>query len=375
MARILIVDDEEPVRRMLRKLLSHHGHACETARSATEALTLMRQGRDTELVLADIQMPGPSGIDLATEIAHTYPDTAVVIVSGVDDAETARVAIEAGAYGYLLKPFRASELLITVMNAIRRREAERDSRRHRERLEELVAERTSALTSTMRVLEGTNRRLLQAQEEIIRRLSIASEVRDEETGAHISRMSRYSELIAAELGLAPEHCELIRVASPLHDVGKIGVPDRILQKPGKHTPEEFEIMKMHTVFGYRTLMGTDFELLNLAATVAWTHHEKWDGSGYPRGLRGDAIPIEGRIVAVADVFDALTTRRCYKPAFSLDKALSIIEVGVGKHFDPTVVRCFFARLDDVLAIRRAFPDDDGDAPDDGFELHRLPSVP
>lgn len=373
MANILVVDDEAPVRKLLHKLLTRHGHHCVVASSTAEALATLGGPTAFELVLADVMMPGTSGLDLASQIASSFPDTAVVMVSGVDDSDTARIAIEAGAYGYVLKPFRARELLIMVMNAIRRREAELDNRRHRHQLEELVAERTAALTSTMRLLEGANRRLSLAQEEIIRRLSIASEVRDEETGAHISRMSRYSELLAGAAGLSRDQVELIRVASPLHDVGKIGVSDRILQKPGRHTPEEFEQMKLHTVFGYRTLAGTDLPLLNVAATIAYTHHEKWSGEGYPRGLAGGAIPIEGRIVAIADVFDALTTKRVYKPAFTVEHTVELMRAGRGQHFDPELLDLFLGRLDDVLAIREEFPDRAGEG-DEPFELHRAAAL-
>ena len=162
-------------------------------------------------------------------------------------------------------------------------------------------------------------------------------------------MSAYSAILADEVGLEPERCELIRVASPLHDVGKIGVPDSILRKPGKHTPDEFEVMKQHAVFGYRTLTGTGFALLDVAATIAWTHHERWEGSGYPRGLKGDQIPIEGRIVAIADVYDALTTKRVYKPAFTVERSLEIMREGKGRHFDPILLECFFRRFDEIQA--------------------------
>jgi len=355
-SRILIVDDEGPVRKLLGRIVSQLGHQVSLAGNADEAVSLLRDDRGVELVLTDVRMPGTSGLDLATQIAVEFPGTAVVMVSGVDDPDTALRAIETGVYGYVLKPFRATEIQITVMNALRRRSVEAENRRHRDALEELVQGRTRELSVTLDLLAQSNSRLAQAQEEIIRRLSIASEVRDEETGAHILRMSAYSTVLAEEVGLEPERVELVRVASPLHDVGKIGVPDSILRKPGKHTPEEFELMKQHTVFGYRTLRDTGFPLLDVAAMIAWTHHERWDGSGYPRGLAAERIPIEGRIVAIADVFDALTTRRVYKPAFSIDKSLEILREGRGRHFDPELLDGFLRRFDDVLEIQRRFPD-------------------
>ncbi|MFO0751314.1 MAG: response regulator [Myxococcota bacterium] len=358
MARVLIVDDELPVRKLLGRIVSQLGHQCTTAAHAEEGVTRLREAPDIELVLTDVRMPGTSGLDLATQIRVEFPDTAVVMVSGVDDPETASKAIDQGVYGYVLKPFRGSEIQITVMNALRRREVEIENRRHRGQLAELVAERTVELRHTLQLLASTNTRLKQAQEEIIKRLSIASEVRDEETGAHILRMSAYSTILAEEAGLEPEQVELIRVASPLHDVGKIGVPDSILRKPGKHTPEEFEIMKQHAVFGWKTLVGTGFALLDIAAVIAHTHHERWDGTGYPRGLKGPQIPIEGRIVAIADVWDALTTKRVYKPAFSIEVSLDIMRKGRASHFDPQLVDAFLHRFDDIIAIARRFPDTD-----------------
>ena len=365
LARILVVDDEAPVRKLLGRIVSQLGHSVLLAGHAEEAVATLRLDRQTnreaeriELVLTDVRMPGTSGLDLATQIGVEFPATAVVMVSGVDDPETAGYAIERGVYGYVLKPFRATEIQITVMNALRRRHVEQENRRHRETLEEMIQGRTAELRVTLELLAQSNERLRLAQEEIIKRLSIASEVRDEETGAHIHRMSAYSAVLADELGLEPERVELIRVASPLHDVGKIGVPDNILRKPGKHTPEEFEIMKQHAVYGYRTLRETGFPLLDVAATIAWTHHERWDGSGYPRALRGEQIPIEGRIVALGDVWDALTTKRVYKPAFSVDKSLGIMREGRGKHFDPNLFDAFMRRFDEVLAIQSRFPDVD-----------------
>jgi len=355
-ARILVVDDEGPVRKLLGRIVSQLGHHVTLAGNADEANSALRHDRSIELVLTDVRMPGSSGLDLATQIAVDFPGTAVVMVSGVDDPDTALRAIETGVYGYVLKPFRATEIQITVMNALRRRMVETENRRHRDALEDLVQGRTAELSVALDLLAQSNSRLRQAQEEIINRLSIASEVRDEETGAHIHRMSAYSTVLAHEVGLDPERVELVRVASPLHDVGKIGVPDSILRKPGKHTPEEFELMKQHTIFGYRTLRDTGFPLLDIAATIAWTHHERWDGSGYPRGLSGEQIPIEGRIVAIADVYDALTTKRVYKPAFSVEKSCGILREGAGRHFDPTLLACFFRRFDEMREIQDRFPD-------------------
>jgi putative two-component system response regulator len=362
MTRILIVDDDPAICRLLVRMTEQTGYPAMIAAQADEALHAIEHNRDIGLVLADVALPGMSGIDLARVVTRTHPDVAVVMVSGIDDPETARLALENGANGYVLKPFRPTEIQIVVMNTLARRRLEIENRRHRERLEELVSERTGELRRTLELLSSSNRNLMRAQEEIIRRLSIASEIRDEETGAHILRMSAYSALLAEEVGLGAQEVELIRVASPLHDVGKIGIPDRILRKPGKHTPAEFEIMKQHTVIGHRTLSGTGYALLDTAATIALCHHERWDGSGYPEGLAGERIPMAGRIVAIADVFDALTTRRIYKPAFTLEHSLELMRASSGTHFDPELFAAFLRRIDDILAIRSRFPDEQLAAP-------------
>ncbi len=186
------------------------------------------------------------------------------------------------------------------------------------------------------------------------RLSVAAEYKDDDTAAHINRMSRYSAIIAEGLGLSTADVESIRYASPMHDIGKLGVPDAILTKPAKLTPDEFKEIQKHTIFGAKILENAKAELLQVSEKIAFTHHEKWDGTGYPRGLAGEAIPLSGRIVAMADVFDALTTKRCYKPAFSVEQSLDIIKQGAGSHFDPKVTQAFLGNLDKILAVKAQF---------------------
>lgn len=354
-ASILIVEDEEATRRLLGRLLDGCGYACTLAGNAQEARRRLGE-REFALILCDVNMPGESGLDLVRQILKEHPQTAAVMVTGLDDPQLANIALESGAYGYILKPFEANEIFINIANALRRRRLEIENQAHREHLEQMVRERTAELRLAVVRLEDAQMSLRLSQEETVQRLAIAAEFRDNATAQHIRRMSHYSALLARRYGLAEERCELIRIASPMHDIGKIGTPDHILLKPGIFTPEEFMAITQHAEMGYRILEGSDSELLRLAATIALTHHEKFDGSGYPKGLTGEAIPLEGRIVAVADAFDALTTKRVYKPAFPPEQAMDIMRQQRGTHFDAALLDTFLDAMDDVLLIKRQHED-------------------
>ena len=304
-AVVLVLDDEEPIRRSMSRQLERAGLTVREAADAQQATEVLLE-TTVALVLCDIDLPGQSGLSFMNDITRMQPDAAVVMVTGVDDTEVAQVALEQGAYGYVIKPFERNELLINVANGLRRRTLEIENRAYRDELEELVLQRTEELR--------------QSREELIRRLAYAADYKDSETACHISRMARYSELLAQRAGLSRRRCELLRVAAPMHDVGKIGIPDVVLCKPGRYDDEDRAIMQRHAEIGYHILEGSDSELIELGATVAYTHHEWYDGTGYPRRLAGNDIPIEGRIVAIADVFDALTTRRRYKAAMSVEEA-------------------------------------------------------
>lgn len=355
MTRILVVDDEPVIQRTLKRLLVKAGYECSIANNAAEARRELRD-QGYPLVLCDVNMPGESGIDLVGHIFETYPNTATVMVSAEDDMGLATIAMENGAYGYIIKPFGPTELLINVYNALRRRNLEIENRNHRERLERIVAARTAELKEAIIRLEQADVELRKSREETIRRLAKAAEFRDSETGEHIDRISRYSTVLANRFGLSPAECELIRIASPMHDVGKLGTPDRILLKPDDLTPDEFELMKTHTEIGYRILSGSGSDVLDLAATIAHTHHERYDGTGYPRGLAGEDIPIAGRIVAIADVFDALTSRRVYKAPVPVGEAVDMMREVKGKHFDPVLLDIFVDSLPEVLEIMEQHPD-------------------
>ena len=350
--RVLIVDDEDQIRTLLARLLSRHGYECDAAESAAEARRMLKE-TSYGLVLSDVNMPGESGLDFTREVLAQYRDTAVVMVTGLDDHSYAAVATEHGAYGYILKPFKPNELIINVGNAFRRRALEIENRGHRDRLEQTVLERTADLRKTIQQLETSDAELRRLREETIRRLSWAAEFRNQETGEHIIRMSLYCALLARLAGVDKDRAEMIRIASPMHDVGKIGIPDRILLKPGRLTDDERTVMEGHAEMGHLILAGSQVELLDLAALMALTHHERIDGTGYPTGLRGDEIPLEGRITAIADVFDALTSDRVYRPAFQPDEAHTMMVGARGTHFDAELLDLFFGSYDDVLEIRRS----------------------
>jgi putative two-component system response regulator len=349
---VLIVDDDDAIRRLIARIFERRELQCSEAADAGSALAIVEE-HEFSLVTCDINMPGGSGLGLVREIRARHPDTAVVMVSGTGDLETAGEAGELGAFGYVIKPFEANELLIAAENALRRRALEIENRLHRERLESLVDERTAELTSAIEKLSRAEQALRESQEEAIQRLAYAAEFRDPTTGAHISRMSRVCELLAKELGQNEDRAELIRIASPMHDIGKIGVSDEILRKSGKLTTEEMDEMKRHPTIGSEILSGSESELLRLGASIALTHHERWNGTGYPRGISGNEIPLEGRIVAIADVFDALTSERSYKPAFDVDRAVAIMTDERGNHFDPELLDVFVSVADDVVEMMGA----------------------
>ena len=354
---ILVVDDHPPIRTLMRRLLESNGYLCSLAADAEQARQAM-ECQSFELVLFDINMPpGESGFELVRSLASDYPDTAVMMVTAEDNTDSAEIATSIGAYGYVIKPFKINELLINISNALRRRKLEIENRRYRENLEQTVAERTSELRDALVKLQAAEREIRGAHEETVFRLMRAAEFRDNETAQHIQRMSQYCVLLARLIGNDSEYCDLLRLASPLHDIGKIGTPDQILLKPGRLTSDEFEIMKQHADIGCRILQGTGIPMLEMGATIAYTHHEKYNGKGYPMGLKGEDIPIEGRITAIADVFDALTSKRVYKSAHTIEESIDFMRSNSGEHFDPNLLDIFVSNLELVLEIKRQFPED------------------
>lgn len=336
--RILVVDDERPVREMLVRWLTTTGYECMHAASVAEAITFL--GHETlDLVITDNRMPGESGFDLLAWI-HAYKvDVATLMLTGCEDPQLATQAITSGACNYLLKPVVKKELLFQVGRVFAMRQTALSARSHTTALEEQVSDQ-------MRMVQL-------AHEEVIHRLVVASMVRDDETGAHVKRIGQFSAAIAEAIGWSREAIEHMRMAAPMHDIGKIGIPDAILLKPGKLSVDEFEVMKTHTLIGASILKNSYSPMMQLAEQIARSHHERWDGAGYPDKLVGEAIPESARIVAIVDVYDALTHDRVYRPALPEAKALEILHQGRASHFDPALFDTFLDTLPTIRELSRA----------------------
>ncbi len=347
-ARILVVDDEYDNLYLIHDMLVPQGYKVSLASSGEEVMDLART-EDLDVVLLDINMPGMDGFEVLKTLkgnGHTK-FVPVVMVTGQGDVAHRIKALELGADDFLTKPVDCMELRARVRSLVKVKAFHDHLIDHQKRLALEVDERTRALRRATERLHDTHEKLKHASLDTIYHLSRAAEYKDEDTGEHIRRMSNYAAAIARRLNLDNGVVNGILYAAPMHDIGKIGIPDRVLLKPGKLDPEEWEIMKQHTVIGAKILEGGKTEFIRLASVIAMTHHEKWDGTGYPRGLKGKRIPLVGRITALADVFDALTSKRPYKEAFSVEEALKIIEAERGGHFDPDVVDAFLS-LDDLI---------------------------
>jgi putative two-component system response regulator len=334
--RILILDDEAPVRALFRRWLVEQGYEVQTAGTPGQALEVLGQVT-VDVMLSDICMPGRSGLEMLPAFQRRSPATAIVMITAHGEAQTAIQALTHGASGYLIKPVDRNAVIREVEMALARRNRivlDRDLKRE--------------LRSQLR---GANH-------EIVQRLISASRLRDQETGTHILRTGLLSEALATQAGWDEENAEDIRWAAPLHDLGKIGIPDSILLKPGPLNDEERAAMRSHTAIGGQILAGSARPVLQLAREIAVYHHEWWNGNGYPHGLQGQHIPFAARIVAVVDVFDALTHDRVYRPAMSRAEALELMSEERGTHFDPELFDLFLAQVDTLDEILDAHPDED-----------------
>jgi putative two-component system response regulator len=332
-ATIVFVDDEEVNLTLLGRILERQGYerliSCDDPRKVPE---LVREN-DADLLITDIHMPGLDGMELISQVVAARPEDdwfPIAVITADLSPEAEREALSRGAKDFITKPFKATQIQLRVHNLLQTRFLHEALRRHNERLEDLVRDRTRELET--------------ARLDLLERLALAAEFRDYVTGRHTQRVGELAALLAAHLGMAQDEVELLRRAAPLHDVGKIGIPDAILLKPGRLSDEEYATMKEHVDVGVRLLAQGQSELMVLAERVALSHHERWDGSGYPRGLAGDEIPLVGQIVAVADVFDTLINVRPYKTAWPVETAVAEIRRKSGSWFSPRLVEAFMTVL-------------------------------
>jgi putative two-component system response regulator len=355
-ARILIVDDEARNRELLAELVELQGHQVEFADDGFEALA--KAILDIDMVLLDVMMPGLDGFEVVRRLRSDPRSVGlpVIMVTALSEKEQKLRAVEAGANDFITKPVDRLELEVRMRSLLRMKKAQDELKASRDMLEVKVQGRTTELRNALSEMADARRNTYEAHLETIERLAVAAEYKDEDTAAHILRIAAYSRHMGLLLGISSSDADNLYYGSLMHDVGKIGIPDAILLKPGPLSPEERASMQKHTSIGAMILGGSESELLKAGEQIALTHHEWWDGGGYPVGLSGERIPLWGRICAIADVYDALTTKRPYKEAMAQEAALELIEKDRGRHFDPQLLDMFVDQLDEILLAGNAGKD-------------------
>ena len=390
LGRVLAVDDDKINLQLLNTILKGMDFDVLQALNAKVGLEILENEKDIDLIVTDLMMPEMDGYEFTKKV-KSHPEMAnipVIMMTSLGQKKDKIKALESGVDDFLNKPLDKTELTLRVQAFLKVKKYNDSLSNEKKQLELTLSEKENTLVKTLadlknlsddklfliqlledesmkllsayRQLKETNIQMRNSNLEIIASLATAAEFRDNETGMHIKRVSNYCALIAKKVGLPDDKCEEILNTSPMHDIGKIGIPDIILLKPGSLTPDEWKIMKTHAYIGYTILNGIKSDIMNTAATIAYTHHEKWNGEGYPRGLKKEEIPLEGRICAIADVFDALTSKRVYKDAFSVEKAVDILKEGRASHFDPDLLDLFIDALDQVVEIKEKYQDTDED---------------
>ena len=336
--RILVVDDEETIREIVSSMLAGAHFQTRQAASGVEAMSLLESGEEFDLVLSDLMMAEMDGIALLERAKEKYPDVPVVMVTAVHDIQVALQALRNGAYDYLLKPFERGQLLATVRRALENRRLKRENDAYRTNLEALVAARTQQWKAALSDLERSYDITLEA-------LGDALDLKDRETENHSKRVTAFTIAIAQKMGLSKEDIRVIARGAFLHDIGKMAIPEKILTKPGKLTPDEVDVMKEHAWYGYKIVKNIPF--LSEAAEIVYSHQERFDGTGYPRRLKGDEIPLGARIFSIADTFDAITSNRPYRDKQSDEAARKEIQLWSGRQFDPRIVEVFLSMPDNI----------------------------
>lgn len=342
--KIMIIDDVRTNTLLLEKLFTIEGYQnIFVIHDPAQALQVIEQ-EDPDVLLLDLNMPVISGFDILEllEARHSPLISSVIVITAYQDSEYLHRSLRLGVRDFLTKPFDPVEVVLKVQHVLQENLQRRMQAEQTFQIEELLQQHVFQLE--------------ELQQEYVQRLLQAMKQKDNETGRHLLRISNYVFVLAKKLEYEESYCHKLKLAAALHDIGKLAIPDRILHKPGRLTPEEFEIMKEHTTKGAELLSGSRNEILLLAERIALTHHEKWDGSGYPQALLGEEIPVEGRITAVCDVFDALTSKRVYKEAWSKEEAFAEILWQSGMHFDPAVVQAFSEVYNEILEIRETWID-------------------
>ncbi|MDD4928255.1 MAG: response regulator [Gallionella sp.] len=339
---LLTIDDDERLRRSIRIFFEDSGVVVFEAADGMSGLEMFR-AHHPDVVLVDLSMPVMNGLEFIDQLRMESPDQPVIVISGTGNLQSAVDAVHRGVWDFVTKPIlNMAALEHTVRRCVERAILKRENKQYSLHLEKLVETRTAEITRT--------------RQQIVERLGRAAEYRDNETGMHVMRMSRYSQLLALKAGMNSHETGLMQLAASMHDIGKIGIRDSILLKEGKLTPEEWAVMMTHVQIGAYIIGDDPSELMQMARTVALTHHERWNGQGYPNKLAGEEIPLVGRIVAIADVFDALTSARPYKPAWPPEVALKHLLSEAGQQFDPNLVPLFMEIIPDILAIQAQYQD-------------------
>ncbi len=343
-SKILIVDDVPKNIQVIANLLGGERYDISYATNGHQALEQI-EGSGFDLVLLDIMMPGMDGYEVCRRIKKQQleNETPVIFITAKTDEKSLVEAFEAGGQDYITKPFNAPELLARVKTHLKLKEFENSQQ--------------VVIDNALAELNILNREIIETQKEVIFTMGSIGETRSKETGLHVKRVAEYSRLLACMSGLSGVEADMIAMASPMHDIGKVGIPDAILNKKGCLTEDEFEIMKTHAMIGYDMLKHSERPLMRTAAIIALEHHEKWDGSGYPEATSGNDIHIYGRITALADVFDALGSDRCYKKSWEDEKIFELLRAQSGSHFDPELVTVFFNNLDQFFSVRSKYKDD------------------